>query len=200
VERFGIDEAARRAGVSPEFVAHVHALGLVDVGDDRRVAEPAIRRLTMLHHLDVSGLPLDGIAQLVAEGAFSLDFIEVAGSEAFAPFGERTFAEESVRSGIPVELLMTIREASGGLPPAPDDRMRDDELAVAGLVAFQVEDGFRAVTIERTLRVYGDSLRRIAETEGEWWRSEIQDRLIAAARPRPTSSRTPARTRRGSRC
>jgi class 3 adenylate cyclase len=32
--------------------------------------------------------------------------------------------------------------------------------------------------MERALRVYGDSLRRIAEAESEWWRSEFQDLMI----------------------
>jgi adenylate cyclase len=133
----------------------------------------------LLHALDLAGLPLEGIASVAASGDFSLDFIEAAGLEAFAPLGERTFAEESARTGVPVGLLMTIREATGGLPPAPDDRMREDELAVVPLVEMQVAEQFREVTIARSLRVYGDSLRRIAETEGEWWRTEIQDRLFA---------------------
>ena len=77
---------------------------------------------------------------------------------------------------------MTIREATGGMAPSPQDRMRDDELAIVPLVAFQAGEGFRELVIERTLRVYGDSLRRMAETEGEWWRSEVQDRLFAAGK------------------
>ncbi len=36
------------------------------------------------------------------------------------------------------------------------------------------------MTIERNLRVIGDSLRRIAETSGEAWRSEVTDPLLAA--------------------
>ena len=37
--------------------------------------------------------------------------------------------------------------------------------------------------MERALRVYGDSLRRITETESEWWRSEIQERMLAEGGP-----------------
>jgi len=46
------------------------------------------------------------------------------------------------------------------------------------LVAYQVELGFRGEAIERALRVYGDSLRRVAEGEAEWWRSEVQTPLL----------------------
>ena len=177
-----MEEAALRAGVGPAYVERLVELGLVEVGDDGQVTEPTIRRLLLLHQLDLAGLPLEGLARLVAEDGLSFDFIEAAGTDAFAPFGDRTFAEESERTGIPVEVLMTIREATGGLAPSPQDRMRDDELAIVPLVAFQAGEGFRELVIERTLRVYGDSLRRMAETEGEWWRSEVQDRLFAAGK------------------
>jgi adenylate cyclase len=36
------------------------------------------------------------------------------------------------------------------------------------------------VVIERWLRVYGDSLRRIAETEAAWWNSEVEMALLAS--------------------
>jgi class 3 adenylate cyclase len=182
VERYAIEEAASRAGVSPAYVDRLVTLGLVEIGEDGRFDGSVVRRLMLLHQLEVAGLPLDGIARLVADGAFSLGFVESALSSAFAPYGERTFADESERTGIPMDVLVAIREATGGLPPRPDDRMRDDELAIVPLVAFQTGEGFRDVVIERTLRVYGDSLRRIAETEGEWWRSEVQDRLFAAGK------------------
>ena len=44
------------------------------------------------------------------------------------------------------------------------------------LIEFQLALGFRPIAIERGMRVYGDSLRRVAESEGEWWRSEIPNR------------------------
>ena len=166
-------------GSSPAYLDRLTDLGLIEADADDKISAGAIRRLMLLHALDVAGLPLEGIARVVAAGEFSLEFIEAAGNDAFAPLGDRTFASESERSGVPVELLMTIREAMGGLPPDPGDRMREDEIAVVPLIRFQVEERFREVVIERTLRVYGDSLRRIAETEGEWWRTEVQERLFA---------------------
>src|SRR5215210_300312 len=35
-------------------------------------------------------------------------------------------------------------------------------------------EGSCPAVIERWLRVYGDSLRRIAETEADWWHTEIE--------------------------
>ena len=50
------------------------------------------------------------------------------------------------------------------------------------LLEFQVAHGFRPITIERNLRVFGDSLRRIAETGGDTWRSEVLEPLFAAGK------------------
>ena len=36
------------------------------------------------------------------------------------------------------------------------------------------------MVIERWLRVYGDSLRRIAEVEAAWWNSEVEMALLAS--------------------
>ena len=47
----------------------------------------------------------------------------------------RTFAEMAERTGVPVELLMFVREAAGSIAPQPDDRIRDEELAYVDLIA-----------------------------------------------------------------
>jgi adenylate cyclase len=41
------------------------------------------------------------------------------------------------------------------------------------LVQLQHEQGFRGAVVDRALRVYGESMRRVAETESDWWRSEV---------------------------
>ena len=46
-------------------------------------------------------------------------------------------------------------------------------MAIVPLLEYQMAHGYRPVTIERYLRVFGDSLRRIAETGGDAWNSEV---------------------------
>jgi class 3 adenylate cyclase len=57
--------------------------------------------------------------------------------------------------------------------------VREDELSLLALVELQHGLGFRPQAIEQALRVYGESLRRIAETEAEWWRTEVQQSMLA---------------------
>jgi hypothetical protein len=70
---------------------------------------------------------------------------------------------------VPVELLTVIREAAGGAQPSPDDRVREGELDVIPFLELQVEGELRPIVIEGLLRSLGDSLRRMAEAEPEWW-------------------------------
>jgi adenylate cyclase len=68
---------------------------------------------------------------------------------------------------------MMVREVSGSAQPTPQDRVRDNELAVVPFIEMQVAEGFRRSAIERLLRATGDSLRRIAASEADWWYSEV---------------------------
>jgi adenylate cyclase len=71
-----------------------------------------------------------------------------------------------------------LREAMGSGEPAPRDRVREHELPVIRLMRAQVAEGVRSRTIERWLRVYGDCVRRIAETEGDWWHTDVEQPLL----------------------
>jgi hypothetical protein len=82
---------------------------------------------------------------------------------------------------------MLIREATGGATPGPNDRVREDELAVVPFIEIELAMGFRPVSIERTLRVLCDSLRRAAATESDGWRSDLLEPMLTGAR-RPSNS------------
>jgi class 3 adenylate cyclase len=79
---------------------------------------------------------------------------------------------------VPLELLAVVREAAGFAEPSPDDQVREHELAVVPAIELQLEVGFRPEVIEGWLRTSGDSLRRIAETEAEWWKTEVTTPLV----------------------
>ena len=102
--------------------------------------------------------------------------------ERFSALSGVTFAQLAERTGVPVELLMLIREATGSSPPQPDDRVRDGELPYAEFIEFQVAAGFDPIAIQRLLRAAGDSLRRLAETESAWWNSEVMAPAMAAGK------------------
>jgi adenylate cyclase len=179
MDAYSADVAAHRAGVDAGEVARLTALGVVGGGGDEGYSDADVRRIQVIQLLERSGLPSDALASLVRDGGLSLDFLDDASFRAFAPLGDVTFAELSERSGIPIDVLAVLRDATGGQAAGPDDRVREDELEILRLIEYQLQLGFRPQAIERALRVYGDSLRRVAEAEAEWWRSEVQDRVLA---------------------
>jgi adenylate cyclase len=182
-------EAAKRAGIGVDELTSLVDLGIVRPTAGDRFSTGDVRRAELAQSLKAAGIPLDGMGAAIKSGAVSLDFLDAPVYERFSALGDVTFRQHSDRTGAPIELLLLIREAGGSAPANPDDRMRDQELVVAEFVEAQVKAGFRPIAIERLIRVQGDSLRRMAETEAEWWRSEVTDPALAAGmRPEDLSA------------
>ncbi|MFE5670745.1 adenylate cyclase regulatory domain-containing protein [Agromyces sp. NPDC056523] len=174
------EEAARRAGVGPEYVTRLVEVGLLSPEQPDRFSPGDVRRVQTARSLEDAGIALDDVVAAVERGSVSLDFLDAAAYERFAALAPETFRQVSDRTGVPLELLTVIREAIGMAEPSPDDLLRDDEMEVVPFIEFQLSHGFRATAIERLVRVYGDSVRRITEQEAAWWRSEVIAPALAA--------------------
>ena len=173
MERYEIAEAAERAGISVDDLRRLVALGILEPDAENRLTSGDVRRVAMVDSLAAAGIPLDGLGAAVRSGQVSLDFLDEPAYERFSALSGVTFTEFGERTGIPVSLLMLIREAAGSPQPRPNDLIRDDELPYAAFIEAQVKAGFDPAASQGLLRVQGDSLRRMAETETAWWRSEV---------------------------
>ena len=173
-------EVAQRAGVDPDYLDRLVELGILTPGAGDAFWPGDALRARWLHSLERAGVPLEGLAAAVRDGALSFSFLDVPAFDRFAGLSATTFQQLSAQTGIPLELLMVVREAVGFAEPRPLDHVHDNELSVVPLLQLQLSKGFRPVVIERWLRVYADSLRRIAETETAWWNSEIVMPLVAS--------------------
>jgi adenylate cyclase len=173
-------EVAQQAGVDPDYVDRLVELGILTPAAGDAFSPGDALRARWVQSLERAGVPLDGMAAAVRDGALSLSFMDVTAFDRFAGLSGTTFHQLSARTGIPLELLMVVREAVGFAEPRPEDPVHDNELSVVPLIELQLATGYRPVVIERWLRVYGDSLRRIAETETGGWRSEVVMPLLAS--------------------
>ena len=176
------DDAAERAGVEPSYLVRLVDLGILAPEERDRFSPGDVRRVLMAKSLEDAGIPLEGVAAAVQRGALSLAFLDAAAYERFATFTGETFRQVSDRTGIPLELLTVIREAIGMAQPSPEDRLREDEMAIVPFIELQISEGFRPAAIERLVRVQGDSTRRIADQEAAWWNSEVIERATAAGK------------------
>jgi adenylate cyclase len=176
------ENAAERAGVAPNYLVRLVDLGILAPSEPDRFSPGDVRRVLMAKSLEDAGIPIEGVAAAVKRGALSFDFLDAAAFERFAALAAETFQQVSERTGIPLELLMVIREAIGMAQPSPEDRLREDEMAIVPFIELQVAEGFGAPAIERLLRVQGDSTRRITEQEAVGWNSEVIEPALAAGK------------------
>jgi class 3 adenylate cyclase len=173
VERVSSEQIALLAGVEPAYIARLIEVGILEPDSAGLLSERDVRRVRIVQTLEGAGLPLVGLGEAVRSGVISLAFIDGPSYDRWGSFTETTFEALSAEIGVPVELLMVIREAMGSAAPRFDDRVRVDEMLVVPMVQMQHQHGFRPAVIERALRVNGECLRRIAETESDWWSSEV---------------------------
>ncbi len=175
---YSSSEVAHRAGVDAGYVDRLVDLGILTPDTAGTFAPSDVPRTRLVQTLERAGAPLDGIAAAVRNGDVSLAFMDQPFYERFAPLSDVTFEQFAERTGVPVPLVMVIREAIGFGVPQPDDRMREDELRIAPVVQRLLETGSRPAVVERLLRVWGESMRRIAETEGDWWHTDVEMPLL----------------------
>jgi adenylate cyclase len=171
-------EVAQRAGVDPDYLDRLVELGILTPAAGEAFSPGDALRARWLQSLERAGVPLEGLAAAVRDGALSFSFLDVRAYDRFAGLSGTTFQQLSAQTGIRLELLMVVREAFGFAEPRPEDHVHHNELSVVPTIQLQLSKGFRPVVIERWLRVYGDSLRRIAEAEAAWWNSEVEMALL----------------------
>jgi len=173
VDGYELAEAAQRAGISSDELRRLVELGIIAPDAEGRFTAGHVRRVGLVEGLTAAGLPQDDLAAAMRRGQVSLDFLDEPVFERFSALSGITFAQFAERSGAPVQLLMLIREAAGSPAPDPADAIREEELPYARFIEAQAEAGFSPASTEQLLRVQGDGLRRMAETETNWWKAEV---------------------------
>jgi adenylate cyclase len=167
-------DVAARAGVDAGYVDRLVEHGILKPGSDDSFSAGDVRRARWVQSFEHAGVPLEGMAVAMRDGALSLSYLDATAFDRFAGVSTTTFRELSERSGAPLDLLFAIREAHGFAEPRPEDRVREDELAVMPAIELQLSTGIRPDAIKRLLRAYGDGMRKIVETETDWYRTEVE--------------------------
>jgi hypothetical protein len=139
-------EVARKAGVDPDYVDRLVELGLLKPGTGDTFSPGDVRRARWVQGLERAGVPLDGMAAAVRDGALSFSFLDVTAFDRFAGLSATTFRELSERTGVPLELLRVVREAVGFAEPRPENHVREDDLSVVSAIELQLSKGFRQLS------------------------------------------------------
>ena len=118
-------------------------------------------------------MSVETVGEAIRVGILDLGFVDDPAYGLFAGASDRTFSALSTETGVPIELLYAIREAMGLPQPGPEDLVRLVELRAVPAVQLMIQNGVRPGVTERALRASGDSLRRVAEDEADWWMSDV---------------------------
>ncbi|MGH2636474.1 MAG: adenylate/guanylate cyclase domain-containing protein [Actinomycetota bacterium] len=172
------EELAERSGVDVETVGRYTELGIL-VPEDGAYPPRDVARIRLARSCERGGVPMDGIAKAIESGRLTFAFLDLP-QYAWAPLGERTYEEVGAELGLSVELIQRTNEALGLAPPAAGDLVRDDDLELLRVFAFTRMWEPDDEALLRMIRVYGESLRRIVQAEGTWYRERLERPLLAS--------------------
>jgi adenylate cyclase len=179
VGRFTRDALAERAGVPVDFVDRLVELGILASPDwDGLFSGGDVRRLRLVRGLQDGGLPLEGIGAAVRNGDLSFRFLDLPSWDWYGGFVGKTYRQLSAETGLSLELLQVIRESMGFARPEPDDSVHEEELEFIPVMNVVLEAGADARAIQRLIRVWGESMRRITEAAATFYHAQIEVPLL----------------------
>jgi class 3 adenylate cyclase len=170
---------AERAAVPVGYVDRLVELGILLLPEaGSRFSEGDVRRVRLVHGLEAGGLPLDGMSAAVRNGDLSFRFLDLPSWDWYGGFVATTYRKLAVESGVNLELLQAIRESMGFARPGPDDPVHEEVLDSIPVLKVALEAGADPMAIERLVRVWGESMRRISEAASAFYHEQIEVPLL----------------------
>ncbi len=173
VDRLTADEVAERAGTTPEHIALLAKVGILEPDDDGTYPRRDVLRARFVLGLDALGIDANAVADALASGDLTLGYVEIGGRR--PPRSDQTFAELSDEIDIPFVTLERIYVAFGLPRPAPDEYVREEDLPLMGFIPVLVGAGLSEGDVLRLARVWGDSARRVAQFQSHYLHHSIEE-------------------------
>ncbi|MGI8461735.1 MAG: adenylate cyclase regulatory domain-containing protein [Solirubrobacterales bacterium] len=177
-ERVSLQEASRRAGVSPATLKRWAQQKIVPIRGDRwTVAAAAQARVVA--RMRERGYSLDSLRQAVRDGRLAFGY-----AESLLPDAERayTLVEVAERTGLEEELVERLM-ALLGTPTALEGTLTEQDVEAVELIAEILATGFPLVAMLQLVRVYAQSMRKIAEAEIRMFHLYVHEPLIRQGVP-----------------
>jgi adenylate cyclase len=173
VDRLTADEVAERAGSSPEHIALLTKLRILESDDDGTYPRRDVLRARFVLGLDAAGIDANAVADALASGDLTLGYVEIGGRR--PPRSDRTYSELSDEINIPFLMLERIYVAFGLPRPTPDEFVREEDLALMKFIPVIVGAGLGEGDVLRLARVWGDSARRVAQFQSYYLHHSIEE-------------------------
>lgn len=172
-ERISLREASRRAGVSESTLKRWASGRIVPVKRGRWTA-PAAAQARVVARMRDRGYSLREIRAAVRDGRLAFGYVED-----LLPVAERGRSRADAARELDldedlVERIMTLL----GVPVANADRLTDDDVEAMSIIKGVLDSGFPLVPLLQMIRVYAQSMRRIAEAEVRLFHLYVHEPLI----------------------
>jgi adenylate cyclase len=174
VVRLTGDEVAERAGTTPEHIARLAELGILEPVDGTYLRRDVLRARFVLG-LDAMGIDANAVAEALASGDLTLGYVEIGGRR--PPRSDQTFSELSDEIDIPFATLERIYVAFGLPRPTPDEHVREEDLPLMRFIPVLVGAGLGEGDVLRLARVWGDSARRVAQFQSHYLHHSIEEQF-----------------------
>jgi adenylate cyclase len=177
------------AGVTEAEVQRLVDLGILVARDGAGpFLATDVQKVRLATACEQAGLPMDGIAAAIRSGRLSFAFLEAAPYQGWAVRSARTYRQVSQETGIPPDTLGSALEAIGFAPMAPDEPIREDELAVVPLLQLGLSTGLMdQLWSTRLGRGYAEGMRLIARVEKELWQARFMAPTLEAGADQRTA-------------
>ena len=176
-------ELAARAGVGLERVQLLAELGVLQASEDGTFRPIDIQRIRVAEAFVDSGLVVEDLGRLVAEGHITFPNLETVFGEPIAASGT-TLGEFASQVGREPELLRRVYTQLGLAQPRDRDRLRTDDLESLHefLVVFDARDvGLGDDFLLRAARLCGDSIRNLIEAINAMMQEELLPALVRSS-------------------
>lgn len=172
-EELTLQDAARRAGVSPSTLRRWGELGVIPRYRGRWTAAAAAHA-RIVARLREQGHSLEEIKQAGEDGRLAFGYVE----ELFPSHGGFISLERAAtETGLEPALVERIWRGIG-LPSWMLERLNEEDLEALRYMAGVLAAGFPLVAFLQVMRVYGHSLRQIAEAEARLFRIYVHEPLV----------------------
>jgi adenylate cyclase len=171
VARMQAQHIADLVPCSLDQVRRLEGLGLL-VSKDGTYESAAVHLVRLMDAFEKAGVSLDDVARAVAAGELSFPL------ELFMPELDArsvTFTEVSQQLGRSPELLRRL-SFEVGLPPAGDDRVRDEDAEILKLIVTRL-DLASEEELSRFARLYGGSVQRLVSSGLQFFDQAVRQRV-----------------------
>jgi adenylate cyclase len=175
-------ELVARSGVAAERVRRFVELGVLEPGPDG-FRPPDIQLARTYRALDDAGISAEQIATLMNAGAWSNAWADLIFPDP-AAFSEHQLGRLATELDLPQAFVDRLYAAWQLPRPGPTDPMREDEaelLRIAAVIYHGV--GGNADAAIAAARTFGDSMRRVAESQVRFFRAHVEEPMYAAGVP-----------------